>query len=556
MDTPLTNRMLAAVRRRMYAAQWVRLFLLSVCWVSLATALLLPAAWFVEGVDVRMTLAAVPAAVAVALLLATALARRPDEADAALTADSFAGTKDLFLTVKRLAATPQTEGSYAPLVLRDAEAAAKRVDPRKAVAIPLERPAGWAASGLAAALAVAFLIPQFDPFGTAAAAEQVADQKKILEEYKKATDKRVTELRKKKPEEELSEDVEDSIEQLKQSLKQIRPAQKPENMKMLSERQKDLGGKWRKASAETLKSLFDNRNSDQEFGRSIDGEQLKKWSKELQEGSTESLKQEIESLKDELQKLAKTTDPVERQEQLQKIEDRLKRMERFARENANNKPLSAALKRALQQLDTARKAGADKEGEKALSTEALESLQESLELSKMELEEMAQSARDLKELEKALQTLQMAKKAAERDQLDGQECEDCVSLEDYQEFYAELMAELGLQPGEGAGDGDGMGAGEPEPEDETAKTGFKTEQSKSAVTAGKVLLSLQTKGLSDTGEAEENYATQINNVKQGVSEAILQEQVPPGYHEEIKKYFDTLRPPADAQPEPEADDSE
>jgi hypothetical protein len=29
-------------------------------------------------------------------------------------------------------------------------------------------------------------------------------------------------------------------------------------------------------------------------------------------------------------------------------------------------------------------------------------------------------------------------------------------------------------------------------------------------------------------------------VKQGVSEAIQQEQVPPGYHEAIKKYFDTL----------------
>jgi hypothetical protein len=87
------------------------------------------------------------------------------------------------------------------------------------------------------------------------------------------------------------------------------------------------------------------------------------------------------------------------------------------------------------------------------------------------------------------------------------------------------------------------------PEDDSAKTGFKTEQSKSAVTAGKVLLSMQTKGLSDTGEAEENYATSINQVKQGVSEAILQEQVPPGYHEEIKKYFDTLKPAQDGPPD-------
>jgi hypothetical protein len=32
----------------------------------------------------------------------------------------------------------------------------------------------------------------------------------------------------------------------------------------------------------------------------------------------------------------------------------------------------------------------------------------------------------------------------------------------------------------------------------------------------------------------------VREVKQGVSEAIQQEQVPPGYHDAIKKYFDTL----------------
>lgn len=554
MSTPLTTRMLASVRRRVYAARWVRLFLLCVCWACVATAVLLPAAWFLDRVDLRMTLAAVPVAIGVALLLATMLARRPDSSDAARAADEYTGTKDLFLTVTRLAETPQSAESYAPLVLRDAEAAAKRVDPRKAVAIPLERPLGWAASGLAVALVVAFLVPRFDPFGTAAAAEVLADQEKILKELDKVTEERKAELRKKDPQAELSEDVDQSIEQLKQSLKQIRPAKKQENLKMLSDRQKELGQKWRKTSAENLKDLFDSRNSDQDFGKNIAGEELKKWAKELQEGSTESLRKEIDQLKQDLQQLAKTTDPVERQEQLQKIEERLKRMERFAKETANNKPLAAALKRAMQQLDSARKAGADKQGEKALSTEALESMKESLELSKMELEEMAQSARDLKELEKALQTLQQAKKAAETDQLDGQACEDCVTLEDYQEFYKELLAEMGLQ--EGAGDGDGMGVGEAEPEDEAAKTGFKTEQSKSAVTAGKVLLSLQSKGLSDTGEAEENYATQINNVKQGVSEAILQEQVPPGYHEEIKKYFDTLQPKSDAGSDASAEGTE
>jgi hypothetical protein len=60
------------------------------------------------------------------------------------------------------------------------------------------------------------------------------------------------------------------------------------------------------------------------------------------------------------------------------------------------------------------------------------------------------------------------------------------------------------------------------------------------VTAGKVLLSVKTKGLSDKGDASKEYKKLIQKVKQGYSEAILQEQVPPGYHEGIKSYFDNL----------------
>lgn len=557
METPRSNRMLTAVRRRLYLARWARLFLLSVCWACLAAAVLLPAAWFVEGIDLRMTLAAIPAAVAVALLVATIFARRPERSDAARSADNAAGTKDLFLTVTRLEEAPRAEGDYAPLVLRDAESAAGRVNVKQAVPVPLERPLGWAAAGLVAVAAVALLVPRFDPFGTAAAAEVIAKQQKELKALDKATQERKVELRKNNPEADLSEEVEESVEQLKQSLKQMKPGKKQENLKVLSERQKDLGEKWRKTSAESLKDLFDQKNSEQEFGSAANGEEMKKWAKELQEGSAEALRKEIDELKQDLQKLAKTTDPVERQELLRKVEERLKKMEKFAKETANSKPLTASLQRAMQQLDTARKAGLGKDGEKQqLSTEALESMKESLELSKMELQEIAQSARDLKELEKALQTAQMAKKAGEKGELDGQECEDCVSLEDYQEFYKELVAALGEGDGEGMG-GRGMGEGDIAPEDESSKTGFKTEKSKSAVTAGKVLLSMQTKGLSDTGEADQNYATQIERIQQGLSEAILQEQVPPGYHEEIKKYFDTLKP-ADApagEPEPAGEES-
>ena len=43
-----------------------------------------------------------------------------------------------------------------------------------------------------------------------------------------------------------------------------------------------------------------------------------------------------------------------------------------------------------------------------------------------------------------------------------------------------------------------------------------------------------------TGARTEDYREAVREVKQGVSEAIVAEQVPPGYHTAIQKYFDSL----------------
>jgi hypothetical protein len=105
--------------------------------------------------------------------------------------------------------------------------------------------------------------------------------------------------------------------------------------------------------------------------------------------------------------------------------------------------------------------------------------------------------------------------------------------------------------------GPGTGRGGKAPEDNSVTTDFKTEQSKSAVTAGKVILSLKTKGVSDRGDAAKDYRGLIQNVKQGVSEAILQEQVPPGYLDGIKSYFDTIDEKANAaRPDAERPDAD
>ena len=113
------------------------------------------------------------------------------------------------------------------------------------------------------------------------------------------------------------------------------------------------------------------------------------------------------------------------------------------------------------------------------------------------------------------------------------------------DFVALYQQMLGEHRGVGAGmRGPGIGDGGTAPRDDSLASGFKPEQSRSALTGGKMLLEWKTSEVSDAGTASKNYADAIKNVKQGVSEAILQEQVPPGYHEAIKRYFDTIEKPA------------
>jgi hypothetical protein len=88
--------------------------------------------------------------------------------------------------------------------------------------------------------------------------------------------------------------------------------------------------------------------------------------------------------------------------------------------------------------------------------------------------------------------------------------------------------------------GTGRGEGNVAPENPDQKNDFKTEKSRSALLAGKLLMTLKTKEVGDKGEVKKEYAESIEKVKQGVGEAILQERVPPGYHDSIKKYFDNL----------------
>lgn len=470
--------------------------------------------------------------VGAALLIAAVWHRRPTHTEAARKLDQHSRTKDLFLTAALL---ENSAGDFQPLVLRSAEDRAVNIDPAQVVPFRFARRLSQIAAAACLLSVGLYFVPQFDPFGRVEASQAVSQRQQRLEETKKATEVRAAQLQKDESEGELSEETKKAVEGLKLALNKMKPTEKGSNLKTLAGEQKHLGDMWRKISAEKLKELLSQQAQGQHFGGTADRDKLEKWARELQEGSTKSLQQELSALKDELQQLAKTTDPVKKAELEQKIKKRLKDIEDFSREKVNSKPLTAALERAKKQLEMSKMEG--------MHSESAEAAAASTDLAKMELQEIAQSAKDLKALEEALKVIQMAKRLADKEKLDGEQSEGLGDLSEYEEFYAELMAQLGL--GEGEGDGEGMGGrgtgeGGVAPEDDSVETGFKTEQSKSAVTAGKILMSVKTKGMSDRGDAKKDYREAIQQVKQGVNEAILQEQIPPGYHEGIKSYFDNL----------------
>ncbi len=487
--------------------------------------------FYTEWANVQ-TLLVIPA---LAVLIAVLWHRRPTLLDAARAVDHQHGTKDLFLTLTLI---EQSAGEYQALVAGTAEERAGKVLANAVV--PLKSGERLLRAGMAAALVVAGLLwmPGFDPFGNVAAAKQERDKKEQLTESKKATETRIAQLEKDESDGPLSEETKKAIENLKAALGRMQPSEKSDNLKELVGQQKHLGEMWRKLSNEKLKDLLSHNAQGQEFG-AISKDKLEKWTKELQEGSTRGLQKELEEIKNDLQQLAKTDDPVKKAELEQKIKKRMKELSDFASDKVNSKPLTAALQRAMKQLETAKMEGLDQE--------SVDAAERSLDLTKLELKEIAQSAKDLKALEEALKVVQMAKQLNDQEKLDGEQADAAQTIEEYAEYYAELIAQMGgTEEGEGEeGDGEGlggegMGRGGVAPEDDSIETGFKTEQSKSAVTAGKVLLSVKTKGLSDKGDAKKEYKGLIQKVKQGYSEAILQEQIPPGYHDGIKSYFDNL----------------
>ncbi|MFH5802892.1 hypothetical protein [Alienimonas sp. DA493] len=573
------DRMLAAIRRRLAWAAFGRALLWAAAAGCAAAAGLVPLAWWRPEWLSTLIAAAVPVAALLALGLAWAFRDRPTREDAANRADRFAGTKDLFLTAAELERQERAP-AFAPLVYADAAARVPAVDPAAAVpfGLPGRRliPAGAA---LAVLVGVLFLVPRVDPFGAVAAAQEAENAAKKSERTAEEAKRRTEELKRSRPESELSPEVAAAVEKLAADLKKTKRGEVQANRKKLAERRADLSRAWRNVSAEQARGLLAEEDGRRTLGLNPDADERKKWLRDLKEGDAESLREALNRMAAEAAEAANESDPAARAEKMQALREQARKLENFARNDVGDDRLAEAMRQAGEQLRNAAeqaKAEANGEGSPEATREAMNKASEAakavLEQAGLEAEKLAQAARDMAELEQALEAARQAGQLNEMGQLDGQEATDAASMAEFLEVYEEMLAESGQQPvaaiegsvrgsGEGEGDGEGDGDGEDSggegrgereevdgramEEAPDAKTGFRTEVSQSHLVAGKTLMSLKSKGDSERGERTTEYMENLARVKDGVDEAIVAEDVPPGYREGIQRYFDALGPTND-----------
>ena len=487
---------------------------------------------------------------ATAALAAWLFHRRVERTAAARAVDQHAKTNDLFLT---LATLSSSAGEYQPLVEHSAAAAATRIVPAEVVPFKVQRPVGIQACVLCVLALMVWLIPTLDPFGKVEAATKVQKQKKEIEVIRKVVKTRDEELKSViQVAEERESKISDRMQELMGALRKMKPAETKPNSQVLQNNRQSLNELWKNVSNEELREMLSQSISDQQFGGSR-AQKMNEWLKQLQEGNAEQLQQQLDQAQETMESMLEAKTPEERQKLASQLRKQLQDLKKFSSEKAGSKDLENALSQALKSLEAvaSQKKNGESEGtesegelgENEMSQEAQQTLKESLELSKKELQEIARSAKDMKQLEEALKTLQQAEKLNNEGQLDGEQCENCNSLSDYAEMYNQMMNGRGTN---GQAERDTPGA--IQDEDNSDPEGYKDEKSKTQIQAGKVLLSIKTKEAATEKDFDpeelKKYESTVTEIKAGVQAAIENEQIPPGYVDGIKNYFDNLEAPA------------
>ena len=533
MSSSVVQQFLRRVSRRQQfvslARQWR--FVLLIALGVYASALLvsrlfgLLPAWFTP-----VTLAVCPAG---ALILAWLFYHRTDLTEAARLADRQARTHDLFLTASLI---EHSLGAYQDLVLKDAEQRAARMIPQKVVPFQWQRDAFRICVALAVLALAAYGLPQFDPFGLHKRQQQLAGQREQVRDIGKATAARAALLDQKRTGEQ-TDAVKQAITNLEKAFQEAKPNDKAGTLARLNEQQKILGQLWKQTSEEKLKNAMNLPPPTQSFGLA-DPTKTAQLQNDLQKGDVSSASKELDELNQKAQELAKTQNPVEREKLRQELMDRLQNLKDTLDSQLNSQALDSDLQRALEQLALSNVPG--------LSGDSLKGMGDSLKLTQEELAQLAKAMADMKNIEAALKTLQLAKALHNLRPLDGREFAGLGDLSAYAS-YCEGQCKTNLL---GMGMGPGYGIGPRPYGDENSKTDYKPEKSASLLQPGKMLMEWKTREVSEAGPAREEYLRAIQDVRQQASEAVVQEQIPPGYQAAIKQYFDTLPHDSSANAQP------
>lgn len=448
-------------------------------------------------------------------------AKSAKKSAAAAMIDSSMMTNDLYLTAAMI---HKSHGDYKNLVVQQAENESKNINPAKVIQYNWSKKLIQGAVFLGVlALGIQYL-PQLDPFGK----NEIRERKqKDLEELKKteeATKNRLLQL-KKNPPSDLSKEVKTAMEDLKNNLNSMKPKAQKQNTKDLLAQQRKISKLWQQKKESLEKEL---KSSFQNFG--MQNSKAQQWKKEIKKGDFSGIKKEMDSIKKLAKKLSQAKTAQEKQELQNKISQKMNSLSDFLAKNATSKPLQAALKRAIKQMKMASKKNTGKQAAKAA--------EKTMELAKRELEKLAETAKDVQNLEEALEAIQQAQKMNQQAQLDGAETSDLESIEDYKKMYERMLRNS--KQGRGRGNGKGTpGSGGGKVAEKENDVDFKKLKARSKFQAGKILMKWKSKESSDPGVAKEEYLDSLRKVKQKVSESIVKEEVPPGYHKAIKKYFDS-----------------
>jgi hypothetical protein len=541
-DAPKSSSLLSRVQSRLKVASFAKAAYVSsfvVLGVAVAAVLAIRLLGLIPQSQESATwLLALPAA---ACVFAGLFYRRVEMQQAARAVDEHAKTNDLFLTLSELSTSA---GEYQPLVAATAEQTADKVVPTEVVPFRFEERM-LKLAGVVAVFALAVLFtPQWDPLGRVEAATKVEKQIGEIESIRKEALTRKDKLDKEKQRaDEESDELDDQVAKLKSDFRKMMPKKVESNAKVLDSHRMDMGDMWKSVSNDQLRKMMNQPISKQQLGGSARSQKMNEMLKDLQEGKTDALKKELQKARETMEAMANAKSPEERKKLASQLQKELQDLQKFSKDKAGSKELAQALSKAMKSLEVCKSCDSKDLEKGQLGKEAMQALKESLDLSEKEMEQVAQAAKDLKKLEDALKTLQEAQKLNQKGELDGSKCEGCETLADYEELYAQMNGE----PGEGEGNkgqNRGFGKGGEAQYDDSDPEGYKKEKEKAQVQAGKILLSIKTKEYAEEKDFDpENmreYQKSVGKLKSSVQSAIDTEEIPPGYVDGIKGYFDKI----------------